>query len=141
MADEIEDFMEDQGEQEWEQTEGERLAKVLPESPASANLKVYIDGFGAMITIRGTESQALVAQIEEMVKIAKLKGWMPSWNTETNKAFTPKVEVKDTPNCGIHGNPMVWKEGNSKTTGRHYAFWGCPTKNADNSFCSYKYQG
>lgn len=37
--------------------------------------------------------------------------------------------------CPIHGTPLVWKAGTSKTTGKAYGFWACPTKNADNSFC------
>lgn len=51
-----------------------------------------------------------------------------------------QTNKKIAPMCGIHGNPMVWKEGDSKTTGKHYAFWACPTKNADNSFCNFKHK-
>lgn len=42
------------------------------------------------------------------------------------------------PTCGIHGTVMEWKTGVSKTTNKPYAFWGCPSKNADGSFCKYK---
>lgn len=55
--------------------------------------------------------------------------------TKTNGIQTDK---KVAPTCPVHGSTMVWKEGESKTTGKHYAFWACDTKNADGSFCNAK---
>lgn len=43
----------------------------------------------------------------------------------------------ENPNCPNHG-PMKWKEGVSKTTGKSYAFWSCPTKMPDGSWCPTK---
>ncbi len=43
----------------------------------------------------------------------------------------------NTPSCPNHGE-MKWKEGFSKTTGKPYAFWTCPTKMPDGSWCPVK---
>ena len=43
--------------------------------------------------------------------------------------------------CPVHGTKLVWKTGISKTkknadgSFKPYAFWSCPTLNADGSFC------
>ena len=66
----------------------------------------------------------------------KAQMWEKTMSKETSK--TPVTASPVAPQCGIHGTPMVWKTGNSKTTGKPYAFWSCPTRNADNSYCSYK---
>lgn len=39
------------------------------------------------------------------------------------------------PHCQLCGAEMVWREGTSKSTGKPYAFWGCPTKNPDGTYC------
>ena len=46
----------------------------------------------------------------------------------------------ETPNCSIHGNQMMLKPaGISKTTGKPYeAFWTCPTRGTDGSYCKAK---
>jgi hypothetical protein len=44
-----------------------------------------------------------------------------------------------TPVCGIHHTQAVWKTGVSRKTGKPYAFWSCPTKNPDGSFCQFKF--
>lgn len=44
--------------------------------------------------------------------------------------------------CGVHGTPLVLKPaGVSKTTGKEYkAFWSCPQRNNDGSYCTFKPQ-
>jgi hypothetical protein len=108
--------------QEWEETEEEKMAKILPESPASANIKVYIDGFGAQITVRGTNHKVLVTEIEEMVKMAKIKNWKPSWNPDTNKAAEAVTSTaEDSKWCSVHGEsmPKKWSEKKQKTYWAH----------------------
>lgn len=39
------------------------------------------------------------------------------------------------PNCQLCGAEMVWREGVSKNMGKPYAFWACPTRNPDGSYC------
>lgn len=107
--------------QDWIETEEEKMAQVLPEAPASANLRVYIDGFSAQLTVRGTNPNVLVSEIESFVKQAKLKGWQPSWNPDTNKAngYTEaKTSVKpDSRMCEEHNVAMEkkWSEAKQKT--------------------------
>ena len=71
----------------------------------------------------------------------------PSWNKETTKqalaietpavapVAAPSVDLSTNATCPVHGTPLVWKAGTSKKTGKAYAFWSCPTKNADGSYC------
>lgn len=40
--------------------------------------------------------------------------------------------------CAIHNVEMNWKTGNSKSTGRPYAFWSCSEKMPDGSWCPWK---
>jgi len=47
----------------------------------------------------------------------------------------PSVDLSTNATCPVHGTPLVWKAGTSKTTGKPYGFWACPTKNADGSYC------
>ncbi len=54
------------------------------------------------------------------------------------KANPIQTNGKEAPVCGVHGSTKVWIEGTSKTTGKPYGFWSCPTKNADGSFCKAK---
>jgi hypothetical protein len=50
---------------------------------------------------------------------------------QENDATPPPQEPEK---CSVHGTPKIWKTGVSKA-GKPYAFWACPTKNADGSFC------
>jgi hypothetical protein len=51
----------------------------------------------------------------------------------------PKVqEGPNPPICGIHNQPMNWKTGVSKTSGKPYAFWSCSEKMGDGGWCTYK---
>ena len=40
--------------------------------------------------------------------------------------------------CELHNAEMIWKTGVSKNTGKSYAFWSCPKRNPDGSFCKFK---
>ncbi len=42
------------------------------------------------------------------------------------------------PTCSYHGTLMLWKTGISKKTNEAYAFWSCPQKNPDGSYCKAK---
>lgn len=62
--------------------EKERELETLPESPASANLKVWIEGFGVMFTVRDTQASEVIAKILNIIALAQKKGWKPSWREE-----------------------------------------------------------
>ena len=113
----------------------------LPESPASANVKVWIHDFGVMFTMRDNKMSNVVAKIEKLIKIGVEKGWKPKWTDmpPVGVVTLPKPSGDVTnPVCGIHGTPMAWKTGVSKKSGKPYAFWSCATKNADNTWCTFK---
>jgi len=69
-------------------------------------------------------------------------GFKPSWNEDTNKQSIKTPTDPNATMCGIHNVPMSLRPaGVSKTTGKHYpAFWSCPNKNPDGSFCKFKPQ-
>jgi hypothetical protein len=50
-------------------------------------------------------------------------------------ASAPAAAAAPAPVCPVHGCAMVWREGVSKKSHKPYAFWSCPSKNADGSFC------
>lgn len=109
----------------------------LPEAPASMTLRVWIKGYGVMLTARDNKVASLLKKTETMIDYAESHGWKNTWDTTPAKTATNPVNPQ-TPVCGIHGTPMEWKTGTSKKTGKPYAFWSCATRNADGSFCSYK---
>lgn len=68
----------------------------------------------------------------------KFKTAVDTYREKQQNDATPPPQ--ETPTCGVHGTQMKWLTGTSKKTGKPYAFWSCPTKNADGSFCDYKPQ-
>lgn len=54
------------------------------------------------------------------------------------KSLEGTTDIAHPPLCGIHGTSMTWRTGVSQKTNKPYAFWACPTKNADGSFCTFK---
>lgn len=44
-----------------------------------------------------------------------------------------------TPLCTVHNVNALWKTGVSKTTNRPFAFWSCPQRNPDGSYCKTKW--
>lgn len=131
----------------------------LPEAPLSINIGSYYKGFYVGWTRRTADPKVKgrVAEIKEFVEILIKNGYVPSWNPETNKASlgqqTPPAQASTAPQidlsingadgkggvCPVHGTPLIWKTGisgpQSKTPGKPYAFWSCPTLNADGSYC------
>lgn len=125
----------------------------LPESPASANIKVWIRGFGVMFTMRDKKMNNVVSKVETLIQIAGEKGWKNKWDDAPLGANVTSMHSRpttvaqtptNTPICGVHGTPMTWKTGNYKATtpyhkmGDEYAFWSCSQKNADGSYCKFK---
>ena len=106
----------------------------LPEAPYSVTITGYYKGFSTMKTHRSFEpikNEVVVASIEDMIA----KGFLPSWNTETNgKALAKPVETPATPAspvCPYHNKPMTLREG------KFGKFWSCSTKLADDTWCKY----
>lgn len=115
----------------------------LPEAPISITVMAYFSGFQVLIT-RRTGEQPIVSQVPGIVALVnKLveAGFEPI--RDVSYQALPTTETKEagkessTPICKVHNVPMVWKEGISKEN-KHYAFWACPIRNPDNSFCNYR---
>ncbi len=118
----------------------------LPDSPNSANIKVWINGFGVMFTMRDNKMKNVVNKIETLIQIAQEKGWKNVWDSPTpvkptivaTGATTGGQGQGSTQVCGIHNISMVWKSGISKKTGKPYAFWSCPSPAVNGIYCSFK---
>src|SRR3990167_10912281 len=118
---------------------------------------VYYKGFHVGITERGetlaTATQFTDQAMQMKVAIEKMiaDGFEPSWNKQTNgDALTTKTTTAIPPTapdlkidgpqgqggtCPVHNVSLVWKSGISKTTNKPFAFWACPEKLSDGSFC------
>jgi hypothetical protein len=111
----------------------------LPESPASVNVKFWIDDYGVMLTMRSYKVADVVEQLEYVIKLAKKKGWKPTWDKEKSnvppkKTYTPRKTSTpadpDAPFCPVHNRPM------KKMSGRYGEFWKCTAKIGDNEWCN-----
>ena len=112
----------------------------LPEAPASMTLKVWIQGYGVMLTARDTKVSSLLKKTETMIDYAVSHGWKNRWDDPPMVGTTvlPQPTNPQAPSCGIHGTPMTWKTGVAKASGKPYAFWACNTKNANGTFCQFR---
>jgi hypothetical protein len=124
--------------------EGAAEKQQLPEAPTSITVMAYYAGFQVLITRRMGE-QAILSQVPGIVPLVQKlveAGFEPVRGT-TQPAL-PTTETKEAgkeipvPICAIHHRPMVWREGTNSSTKQHYAFWACPQKNPDGTFCKYK---
>ena len=112
----------------------------LPEAPASATIRVYIDDFSTLITMRGTETKDIVRQVEFIIDFAKKKGWKSTWDKGTAPATggstysrAPKPPPDpNAPMCPVHNRPM------RKFSGKFGDFWKCTAKLGDNQWCTEK---
>lgn len=110
----------------------------LPEAPASVNVKVWIDDYGVMLTMRGQKVSDIVKQLEYIIDTAKKKGWKPTWDKGEQPKATPKRTYKkppadpDAPFCPTHNRPM------RKFDGRYGEFWKCTAKIGDDEWCNEK---
>ena len=111
------------------------------ENTSWTSVDLYYDGFHIKKSFpENVKLEALIKSIEN----AKELGFQPSWNQDTNKQLTQSTAPVDpnTPMCGVHNVPMTQRPaGVSKTTNKPYpAFWACPNKMPDGSFCKFKPQ-
>jgi len=86
----------DKEELEEQDLEPEEGSNNLPESPASANMVCWIDGFRTQFTVRDEQVKEVVKRIEYLInEYAKKKGWKPTWKEEPeDKPETPREEPK-----------------------------------------------
>lgn len=120
----------------------------LPEAPASVSVKAWYRGYGVMFTMRHDNANALLDRTTRFIDYVESKGWKNVWDEKPVTLPTTVVKtdtsISEVPTCGVHGTPMSWKTGSYKETtayhkaGDQYAFWSCPAKNADGSYCKFK---
>ena len=106
----------------------------LPEAPASANIKVWINDYGVQFTVRDAKMNKVVERIEFLVEMAQRKGWQPTW---TENGHSKGTSVKDVGSCPDCGEPLEEKESK---TGKKFIKcstnkWNYKTKQAEG--CSY----
>jgi len=102
--------------------EGTPTPNGLPESPASANLVCWIDGFRTQLTVRDEKVKEVVKRLEYLISYAKEKGWKSTWKEEPKEeSFTDggTRSVEPTPGCPECSKVMIKRKGK---TGE---FWGC----------------
>ena len=88
----------------------------LPEAPVSITIRGYYKGFSVLITKRkeavdNDEATKIMRTIDGLV----VKGFQPSWNTETNVKTNGHKPAAQTMVCSICGSPAELKSGVSKT--------------------------
>lgn len=111
----------------------------LPEAPASVTVKVWIDDYSVLLTMRSQKVGDVVEQLEYIIGIAKKKGWKSTWdkgepNTGQPTASTPKKTTPPDPNapiCSVHNRPM------KKMTSQYGDFFKCTAKVGD-GWCNEK---
>jgi hypothetical protein len=113
----------------------DRKEQILPEAPASVTIKVWIKGYGVMLTARDNRVSELLKKTETLIDYAESHKWKNVWDQPGTVQPVQKVIPSDTPICEIHGTPMKHLEGISKKTGKAYSFWSCQEKMDDGSWC------
>ena len=96
----------------------------------------FINGNPGLV-VKADTKEEMEASIREVLPIfKKFKTAVDVYREkQVNDATPPPGQ---NPICGIHNTPMQWKTGVSNKTNKPYAFWSCPTRNPDGSFCQYK---
>jgi hypothetical protein len=117
------------------------VVEAAAKTEARYTIEAYYKGFRILLTQPFENGGALAGLLEKMITA----GFTPNASGTIFKAPelpAPEAPVagKETlvPVCGIHNKPMVWREGNNRQTGRHYAFWACGERGPDGSFCKYR---
>jgi hypothetical protein len=107
----------------------------LPEAPASATVRVYIDDFSTLITVRGTEASDVVRKVEFIVDYAKKKGWKSTWTKDvspTSATSSTSSTPSSTPTCPVHNRPMKLFHG------KWGDFYKCTAKTGEDTWCNEK---
>lgn len=77
---------------------------------------------------------------DKLIIWAKTKLSQPSFPNDAGPSVTsPGTGITPAPMCGNHHVYMTLRPAGVSKTGRHYpAFYACPERGADGSFCAYK---
>ena len=78
----------------------------LPEAPASMTMRVWIQGYGVMLTVRDNKVASLLKKTETMIDYAKSHGWKDKWNEDaTSQPTTSQMPSEDLGTCKKCGAP------------------------------------
>jgi hypothetical protein len=132
-----------EGADQFEKDLKESFAQDLPEAPASATIRVYIDDFSTLVTMRGREVRDIVKQVEYIIDFAKKKGWKSTWNkdipnpqstasTPSQSHPAPTAVPNGLPVCSIHNRPMKLFDG------KWGKFYKCTAKLGEGEWCTEK---
>jgi len=91
----------------WQKTPEGKDENNLPEAPASATVRFWIDGYGVLFTMRDEKVAGVRDKLEVILQYAKQKGWKPSWK-EDEKPAIKRV-------CDVCGADAEQREGITKT--------------------------
>lgn len=92
----------------------------LPEAPASATVRVWIDGYGVLITTRDNEVGKVIERVAWIMNFAKENNWKPSWKEQAKAEIKPeirteiiKTETETAPQykCDTCGAPANYRSG------------------------------
>ena len=99
----------------------------LPEAPASANVRVLIEGREVQVTLRDTDEGRL------LTRLAPLLARYPAacGGKGTGKGDAPAQTTGETPTCPYHGGMRE----STKVKGTFY----CPSRMGDGTFCKEKF--
>jgi len=107
--------------------------EMLPEAPASANIKFWVDGFGIMLTMRGTEVSDVLGKVIKVVGHAQEQNWQPSWKEgPTGPSETPEWLKETVPMCKVHNREM------RRFDGKFGPFYKCTKKLGEGEYCNEK---
>lgn len=119
----IEEIIEEADEDpEWVSGKEEKEEEVkesngLPEAPASATIRFWINGYGVMLTMRDEKVFPLVDKIQKIIGIGQAKGWQQKW-PEPAGSPTPQAKKIDPETCNVDHSSLqprqVKKEGPNK---------------------------
>jgi hypothetical protein len=106
----------------------------------------YKIGSSDMINVRANTADELSVLLEGIgdystqiaatnKKLAQAYVVLPLSTTSSTPSITPPVSLPPSPVSEASGTAAptckhgarIWRSGNSKTTGKPYAFWACPT--------------
>jgi hypothetical protein len=101
------------------------------ESPQSVSFVGYYKGYSTTVTVRDTEvdAKALIDKAMEGIDYMAEKGFVQSWNTDTNKAHQTPAEERKLPGdgainqettCEKCGKPAKERSGIGKKSGKPY---------------------
>lgn len=103
------------------------------EAPMSIHIDAYLEGFHVGFTKRYDKSHLAgeVMNISAFVKMLKEQGFMPSWNTDTNKKVSAPPSESSAPTeglkCATCGESATFKSG--EKNGRKWTAVFCSSEN------------